>query len=111
MINPDGTTEAATYNSFAEPLTATNENGGVTSFTYDGDGNNTVIEDPLLALSTMTYTANGRPQTSTDANHHTTTYQYDAQDRVTTVIAADGTTEKLAYNSQGNVIKVTDGRQ
>ncbi len=26
------------------------------------------------------------------------------------MINADGTTEKFAYNSQGNVIKVTDGR-
>ena len=54
----------------------------------------------------MTYTATGRVQTMTDANDHTTTYQYDSQDRLTTIQFPDGTTNLMAYNSQGDVIKI-----
>ena len=85
VVYPDATTEQYTYNSDSEPLTYTNANGETTSYTYDGHGNNTVIQDPLNDLTTMTYTTTGQVQTSTDANNHTTTYQYDSQDRLTTV--------------------------
>ena len=81
-IYPDLNTVKATYNSDAEPLETTNENGGVTSFTYDGDGNNTVIEDPVLWLHHDHLHVAGRFQPLTDANNHTTTYLYDNQDRL-----------------------------
>ena len=80
-------------------------------YTYNGNGDLTVVQDPLHNLTTMTYTANGRVQTVTDANNHTTTYQYDSQDRLTTVGESPTARPKsLRYNSQGNVIKVTDER-
>ena len=76
----------------------------MTSFTYDGNGNNTVIEDPMLHFTTMSYTSNGRVQTVTNANDFTTTLQYDSQDRLTTIPSTpDNTTEKFAYNSPGQV--------
>ena len=46
MTNPDGTNDAITYNSDSEPLTATNEAGDTTSYTYDAHGNNTVDRGP-----------------------------------------------------------------
>ena len=56
---PDGNNIQYTYNSFSEPLTYINADGNTYHYTYDGDGNLTVIKDPLSNLTTMTYTANG----------------------------------------------------
>ena len=57
----DGNSESYTYNSDSQPLTFTDANGNTTSFTYSG-GNLTVVEDPLVNLTSMTYTATGRLQ-------------------------------------------------
>jgi RHS repeat-associated protein len=106
----DTTTQQFTYNSFSEPLTATNEKGKTTHFTYDGSGNLTVVQDALSNLATMTYTGTGRLSTSKDANSKTTTFLYDSQDRLTTIQFPDSSTNAFTYNSQGNVTKVVDGR-
>jgi RHS repeat-associated protein len=109
QINPDGTTEQTTYNSFAEPLTSTDENGDTTTNTYDIHGNNTVTEDPMGLLTTMTYTSTGLLQTSTNADNQTTTYQYDSQGRLTTTTFPDSSTNLQSFNSQGNVTETIDG--
>ena len=109
---PGLNTDHYTYNSFSEPLTHTDGNGNTTNakYTYDGDGDNTVVRDPLNNLTTMTYTADGMVATVKDADSHTTSYAYDSQDRVTTVTNPDSTTDLVAYDAKGNPATVTDER-
>jgi RHS repeat-associated protein len=110
IINADLTEEQYTFNSDAEPLTYSDENGNVTSYGYDTHGNLTSVEDALGDLTMMTYTATGQVATSVDSNNHTTSFQYDSQDRLTTVQFPDSTTNLYTYDSQGDVTKFTDGR-
>ena len=58
-------------------------------YTYDSDGNLTVIKDPLTNLTTMTYTANGRLQSTTDANNTQRRIHTTARTGSTTVINPD----------------------
>jgi RHS repeat-associated protein len=108
LSNPDATTESFTYNSFAETLTATDENSHTYTYTYDSGGNLTVVRDPLNNLTTMTYTGDGMVATLKNANGKTTSYAYDSQDRLTTVTLPDNSTQLYAYDSKGNATTYTD---
>src|SRR5208283_3713783 len=58
--------------------------------------------------TTYTYDADGRQQTVTDPLGHVTSYQYDAAGNVTTTTFADGTSISDVYDPYGNKISETD---
>jgi len=99
-----------TYNGFAEPASHTDPNGHTATYTYDGNGNLTAVQDALNNLTTMTYTPTGKVATVQDARGNTTSYAYDGQDRRTTVTHPDLSTNVTGYDAAGNPTAVTDER-
>ena len=75
-----------------EICTATNPNGGVTSYGYDSAGNVTTITPPSpLGARTLTYDAAGRLKSETDGRGNTEYYTYDGYDRITFQSMSSGT--------------------
>ena len=81
-----------TYGTFGRPLTTTDPNGKMTTFTYYSDadanvgkrGNLASTADPVGHItSIVSYDATGRPTGSRDANGLTTTLSYDERGRLT----------------------------
>ncbi|MCL4820599.1 MAG: hypothetical protein KJ067_15760 [Vicinamibacteria bacterium] len=119
------TLETRTYDSGHRPLTITDRDGGVTTFTYDARGQVLTVQTPPPAgfstgpTTTYTYDAHGyltgtsgpvsgattsytydyqgRVKTATDATSYTTTMEYDALDRVVKVTHPDATYEQMEY--------------
>ena len=100
-----------------------------TTYSYDGVGNKTSVEDanthvttyvynsrnelieqiePLGVTVSYTYDASGNQQTVTDALGHTTTTLYDALDRATTIISAVAGTTTITFDSAGRETSLTD---
>jgi RHS repeat-associated protein len=101
-----------------ELCTSTNGNGGVTTYTYNTNGQLTTVTPPSpLHPITITYDANGRRATVTDGAGRVTTYSYDADDRttVTDINTSDPSCSTAAdcvvdyYDPNGNVILQVDG--
>ncbi|WP_293780169.1 RHS repeat-associated core domain-containing protein, partial [uncultured Aeromicrobium sp.] len=84
--------------------TATDGEGGVTSYSYDADGNVTAVTPPApLAATGYTYDSVGRVATVTDGRGITTTYTYDELDRLT---GQESGNEQFAktYDAAGRMI-------
>jgi len=100
-----------------------------TSFTFDANGRNTVIEDPNGGLISMAYSARnemvsvanqvglatsysfdpvGNRLTRQFANGQQTTYSYDGDRRQLLAIYADGTLLTFAYDNLGNRLRMVD---
>jgi YD repeat-containing protein len=107
-VNADDTHHQATFNSFSEPLTQTDELSNVTSYAYDTNGNLTQIKDALSHITTMTYTSHGFLSTTTDPNSHTTTLAYDSRSRQTSTTDPLNHTATMAYDSASNMTGQTD---
>ena len=110
------TTLYGTYNSFAEPASMTDQLGRTTTYTYDGNGNLTVVQDPLNNVTTYTYSSTQKgmlisetaPAPLGQSSYTLWSYSYDSYDRLTTTVNALGDTTKTSYNSAGQVTSVTD---
>jgi RHS repeat-associated protein len=109
-VNADDTHHQATFNSFSQPLTQTDELANVTSYAYDSNGNNTTITDALNHIVTMTYTSHGFLSTITDPLSHTTTMAYDGRSRQTSITDPLSHTATMAYDSASNMTSKTDMR-
>jgi RHS repeat-associated protein len=121
--NPSQPTEYFTYNENGQLLSATNENGTVTTYAYTTDGYSrleSVVEDPDGLALTTTYAdfdAFGQPQTVTDPNGNVIEYEFDTADGMKTAaiqsvdIDNDGTNETIrrewTYDARNNVITDT----
>jgi RHS repeat-associated protein len=118
-----------TYNADDELIAQENGVSETTSYSYDGVGNLTTVEDPNTNVVSYvynsvnelteviqpagvtvsyTYDNSGNQQTTTDALGHTTTVQYDALDRATTIISAVSGTTTITYDSAGRETSLTD---
>ncbi|TSD62229.1 DUF6531 domain-containing protein [Aeromicrobium piscarium] len=83
--------------------TATDGNDGVTTYTYDGDGNITSIDPPgPLAATTYAYDSVGRVTSTTDGRGQTTNYGYDRLDRLSFETAPDVQAAR-DYDADGNI--------
>ena len=85
-----GKTWNYTCNHRGQVLTATNPEGGVTTYTYD-------VDDATLA-------------SSTDSDTGVTTYIYDAYKRLTRITRPGGATVLIAYDLNNQVTSITDER-
>src|SRR5437016_3163733 len=68
----------------------------------------TQIQDALGGLTSFTYDPNGNLLTVTDAKTQTTTYTYDDMDRLLTRKDGLNRAESYEYDKAGNLSKVTD---
>ena len=83
-----------------------------TLFSYgDSWGNPTSIQDavaPTPGVTSFTYDANGNVLTVTNPNLHTWTHAYDQKDRLTTTTDPLGHETSIRYDVTGNIAEVTD---
>jgi len=77
------------------------QNGNVTTATYNSLGNKLSMVDPDMGTWTYTYDANGNLTSQTDARNKTVTLTYDAIGRVKTRQTSDGTTTYY-YDESGH---------
>lgn len=127
-IDPDGHSEAWSYDGENNLLTHTNRAGHVTSYTYGGfdkistrtdpDGSVhrylynteralTAVINPLGQRWTYEYDLAGRLQSETDYTGATTTYTHTATGRIATVTPATGVTRHHRYDLLGNLTSIT----
>lgn len=97
---------SATFDALGRMLTDVGGEGQTTSYSYDPNGNNLDITDPLLNETIRTFDALNRLSTSTDANHGVTQFTYDAHDRILTAEDPDSNTTSYVYDGFGNPIQL-----
>ena len=81
--------------------------GRVTSYAYDTLGRRTKVFNTAIQAAPLLqqdYTPDGLLANLTDANNNTTNYAYDGFDRLTTTTYPVGSTEKLSYDANSNVL-------
>lgn len=83
-----GTSQAATWTYSYDPVTLgvttiADPNGGVSTRSYDSQGNVTTTSDQLRRSTKATYNSLDEPLTTTDGDGVTTTFQYDAAGNLT----------------------------
>lgn len=77
--------------------------------TYDGTGKLLSIADRAGNIQTLTYGSSaGLLSSVSDSFGHTLTLAYDSQNRLTTVMAPDGSTVHYGYNGSGYLSQVTN---
>lgn len=92
------------------PVQITDPLGGVTTLSYDGNGNLLSVTDPLSRRRSWTYDSRNNLLTYTDPNGHTTTFIYNAVDEVTSVTGASGGKATFTYTAAGNLASKVDPR-
>jgi RHS repeat-associated protein len=117
-IYPDNSTTSATYDSFGNTLTSTDQLGQTTQYQYDAE--NRLIKVTLPAVTNpatgkvvnptyqYAYDAQGNQTNLTDPNGGQTTFTYDAQGNETSRTLPLGQTETFGYDAQGREIEHTD---
>ena len=106
--DPEGGVTTHTYNGQGDKVSTEDPNGNVTNYQYDEFGNLSKVIDPLGGETTTTWNSRGLPVTITDALGRTTTHQYNALGHlVSTENAADGV-RAYTYDNLGNKLTETD---
>lgn len=96
-----------TYLATGQIETATDGIGNVTSYSYDGRGNQITLTGPDGQPWSSTYTAGGRLNTETDPLGNVTTYTYDLAGRPDTVIDPSNRVTDYDYDPVGRVDQIT----
>jgi RHS repeat-associated protein len=106
------TTQTLSYNSASAPLTVTDGNNHITSYTYDPAGNRTSVTDANNNTTRWTYDNNHTVLTATTPTGETITYTRDGHGNPLTESrpAPNGTTQTTSYgyNTQGDQTSKTD---
>ncbi|MFJ3405317.1 DNRLRE domain-containing protein [Promicromonospora sp. NPDC090134] len=110
----ENVTEYREYTDVGYPVVTEDALGNVSRTTYSNDGRGLVtqVEDPLDGLVTQAYDAFGRPLASTvrksaDETITTPAPVYDANDNVTTATAPNGAVSTATYDKTDQVTKST----
>ncbi len=91
-------------------LAVTNPLGNTTRYSYDPLNQVTRITDPIAGVTSFTYDANGNLLTVTDARNNVTTYAYNNMDRLTSRKDALLRSQTYQYDGNGSMSKYTDRR-
>lgn len=109
-VDPDGNTRSTSYTSLNEVATATPPASGTSTFSYGGNGGESLIgvAAPGGASGSLAYGNSDKaaylPSSATDDAGHSLTYTYDGQgNQLTTGRGTSGPQAKVTYNSDGTV--------
>jgi RHS repeat-associated protein len=107
-----------TYDAYGNVLSRTDENGNVTSYTYDTNGNVLTVTVPIssghTATTTYTYNSFGEVLTATDPLGNVTTNTYDGHGNLLSVTTpapgggASASVTQFAYDPKGELTSITD---
>lgn len=109
-------TSHSTYDLFGNKLTHVDPEGGVTTFTYDGDNRVKTVEDPEKNITVFTYDSVGNRIEVRDATGHPVIYVYDRNNmliakqdwKTTDGSGAQDRTTRYEYDVIGNRTAVID---
>ena len=104
------------YNTFGEPVEASDADGNVTTTGYDADGRADAVTSPpytppggspITATSAKTYNTLGQVGSETDALNHKTSFTYDQLGDVATVTDPDNGVTHYTYDTDGDQLSET----
>ncbi len=100
------------YDAYNNMIGKTNANGGITYYSYDLQGNNTLVTDPLGHMTAYTFIPGGYSQVSskTDPLGNVWSCSYDANGNLIQENKPLGVSEQYTYDAYGNRLTATDGR-
>ncbi|MFT8889680.1 MAG: glycoside hydrolase domain-containing protein [Ethanoligenens sp.] len=111
VTDRNGNTSKNVFNSSTLQLvSAADENGNTTTYTYDTNGNLASETDALGNATITTYDSQNHPLVVTDKTGSKTTNTYDAKGNKLTVTNPDGGQITYTYNSSNRVTSTTDLR-
>jgi RHS repeat-associated protein len=89
--------------------TESGPDGWTTTYTYDAQGNQLTMTDPLGNTTRSTYNANGRLLSDTDAQGNTTSFTYSPSGNLLSITDAEGNVTDFTYDLRGNPLSFGDG--
>jgi RHS repeat-associated protein len=107
----NGNTNVTAYDSMGAVKSHTNGNGNTTKYEHNALGQLTETIDPLERKTKREYDAAGNLKKSEDSIGRTTSYSYDVANRLKEINYSEEATHDVTYkyDSDGNVVEMTDG--
>lgn len=104
---PDATVVAATFDEFGNRLTWSDEAENSWSWTYNTEGQVKTATNPEGGTTTFEYWSHGALQDVTDHFNNRTRLLYDGYRRLTTIEFPDGSRRLVELNDRGDISQVT----
>ncbi|TWT29623.1 RHS repeat-associated core domain-containing protein [Blastopirellula retiformator] len=99
QVTPNGTVVQYAYDDLDRLIGVTDENGDVTSYTYDANGNRLTLTDPEENTTTWTYDFLDRMTSDTNELNDARYYEYDAAGNLTEYTDRNGRVTQYAYDN------------
>jgi RHS repeat-associated protein len=109
-IDPDGGTNAVSYDPAGRQQTTTDPLDHKTTYAYDPEGRLLETDYPDGTATKSLYDPSGNRITSTDQSQRVTTYVYDGLNRLVETIYPDQTTNATVYDGVGRQAQTIDAR-
>lgn len=111
VVDPLGRAVHYDYDANNNLVSVTDPAGQVSTTTYDGSGNVIRTTDPLGHATTYAYAGPfDRLASVTDARGNAIDYGYDARGNLISTTYADGSVERAAYDSVGDILQTINRR-